>query len=79
MNEVTGRLEYWYMDDYTFPGHTVMRGYLFRDTKKRWRGGQDIRTSSVITDSKYFLEGAIISTLNSTYLLGKPLEVGNVE
>lgn len=68
MPEVTGRLEGWYWDE----SYSIIWGYLYDDVRNRWRDGQHIHTS-YIKDKKKYVEGDLVSTLNSTYLLGKPL------
>jgi hypothetical protein len=65
---VTGRLENWSID----PRVNVVWGNCYDDVHKRWRNGTRIHTSLVLTAKVCIVEGAIISTLNSTYLLGKP-------
>lgn len=69
MSEVTGRLEGWYWDDQ----YNIIWGYLYDDVRERWCDGQYIHTSH-IEDKKDYKEGDIVYTLNSSYLLGKPLE-----
>lgn len=68
---VTGRLEGWYWDSY----HGIIWGYLYDDIRERWWDGARIHTS-LITSHKLgeAKEGDIVTTLNSTYLLGKPFE-----
>lgn len=69
MNEVTGRLESWYYDH----ALRVYYGHIYDDVKKRWWDGAFIHTSHCPYPNKK--EGDIIETRNSTYLLGKPLEM----
>lgn len=68
MEEVTGRLEAWHTDN-VFP--TIIWGYIYGDSKRRFTDGARIHTSHVITSVEQWKDGAFITTLNSTYLLGK--------
>lgn len=66
---ITGRLENWSWD----PIFRVIWGHLYDDVHRRWGDGQYIHTSNVTShDRSNTVEGVIISTLNSTYLLGRP-------
>lgn len=67
---VTGRLEGWVVDQ-TYP---VVWGRIFGDTKGRFPDGTFIHTSVVtaLYEGATLVEGQIIETLNSAYLLGKP-------
>lgn len=62
-NEVTGRLENWRWS----PLEHVYWGNIYDDIRGRFFDGQYIHTSYVIC-----AEGDIAHTLNSTYKLGKP-------
>lgn len=68
--KVTGRLEGWHIDN-IFP--TIIWGYIYSDHKKRFSDGTRIHTSHIITPPELWKEGATVTTLNSTYLLGKKL------
>jgi len=70
MTETTGRLEKWCVDK-VYP--SIIWGNLYDDRHKRWRQGQRIHTSSIITPPEEWKEGAVITTMNSTYLLGEKL------
>lgn len=73
--EITGRLEGWYYDYL----NNVVWGYIYDDTRGRFVDGQRIHTSDIPStrrndkDVSQFVEGSVISTRNSRYLLGKPL------
>jgi len=66
---VTGRLEGWVWDD----RHLVIWGFIFGDTRKRFSDGTWIHTSLIEKKFKDATEGDVVETLNSKYLLGKPL------
>ena len=64
--EITGRLENWYVD---LRGSTmIIWGQLYDDVRKRWRDGEYVHTSSA--EIKEVKEGDIVHTRNSVYLLG---------
>lgn len=73
--EITGRLENWTYDKL----YNVVWGHIYDDTRGRFADGERIHTSDIPStrhngrDASQFVEGSIISTLNSHYLLGKPL------
>lgn len=68
MPEVTGRLESWYWDN----TYNIVWGYLFDDVRGRWRDGEHIHTSNITSHKQDTTkEGDVVTTLNSTYLLGK--------
>ena len=60
--EITGRLEDWWWDEQ----NKVYWGYVYQDTKERFRDGAYIHTSRVLKteDDKAY-------TLNSIYILGQ--------
>lgn len=64
----SGRLEEWILvnDEY-------LMGKLFDDTKGRWEDGKVIRTTELVTPAEECKQGAVITTLNSTYVLGIPV------
>lgn len=70
MSNVTGRLENWAYNK----GQNVLIGDLYDDIHGRWADGQSISTSRLLPMSMQvhtLKEGAIVSTQNSHYLLGK--------
>jgi len=73
--EITGRLEDWTYDKL----YNVVWGYIYDDTRGRFFDGQRIHTSDIPStrlngrDASQFVEGSVILTRNSRYLLGKPL------
>lgn len=69
---LTGRLENWVIDDY----NCIIWGDIYDDIALRWCDAQPIHTSFIkgLKDMN-LKEGDIVTTLNSTYLLGKPMEV----
>lgn len=67
MEEFTAKLEYWYTKQIS-EEQFVICGRIFGDSKQRFRNGETIYTSSIkIIPLK---EGDIVTTRNSTYLLG---------
>ena len=67
----TARLESWIYDS----DNKIFWGYIYDDTRNRWWDGAHIHTS--YCPSPQAREGDTIATLNSTYLLGKPLGENN--
>lgn len=65
MEQVTGRLEHWWFDNLNH----VFWGYIYEDARGRFYDGAYIHTS--MCHKPDAVEGDIITTLNSTYLLGK--------
>lgn len=66
---ITGRLENWIWDN----EHSVLWGFIYDDERKRFRDGTWIHTSIIDSlDPKDLRSGAVVKTLNSLYLLGKP-------
>lgn len=61
---VTARLEHWWFDG------QVMNGAIYGDTRRRWPDGTPIHTSLVLSKGPW-VEGDVIQTRNSHYLLGK--------
>lgn len=49
--------------------HPFLAGSIFHDVKRRWPDGRLIRTSYLTTPPDAVRDGAIVSTLNSKYLL----------
>lgn len=68
MTEITGRLEGWHKD----PVFNIIWGHIFDDVRGRFVNGTLIHTSS-LNSKPPFKEGSVVKTLNSKYLLGKPL------
>lgn len=66
MSVPTARLESWIYDSQ----RKIFWGYIYDDVRKRFRDGTYIHTS--FCPSPQARGGDTISTLNSTYLLGKP-------
>lgn len=60
--EIHGTLERWAEDK----KYNVIWGFIYGDTKGRFRDGTWIHTSNIVER-----KGKIIKTLNSTYKLGK--------
>jgi hypothetical protein len=70
---LTGRLENW---EHQPEMYNIMWGDLYDDINTRWPDGTRIRTSSLShPKTTEFKEGDVIRTRNSTYLLGKKLEI----
>lgn len=75
MQEITGTLENWLVDaNYWGSGEVVIWGDIYKDTLKRWREGTRIHTSPIVTELEKLIEGALVRSKNSTYLLGKPFD-----
>ena len=72
MDEVTGRLEDWRIQQVT-KKECIVWGDCYDDIRDRFRDGELIHTSGV--KNCKMKEGDIITTRNSTYLLGKKAEV----
>ena len=68
---LTGKLDNWKYDTV----FNVVWGNLTGDVHKRWVDGMYIHTSNIVSPKpKGMKEGVIITTLNSTYELGKKYE-----
>lgn len=67
--KINGRLEYWYYS----PTTLRIAGHIYDDPDTRWPEGTQIHTSRVVPGE--FVEGQIVNTLNSAYLLGKPFPI----
>lgn len=50
-------------------------GTVWADRQGRFRDGRMIRTSALRSGNQKLASGALVHTLNSTYLLGKPLSL----
>lgn len=47
-------------------------GTVWHDRSRRFKNGQTIRTSLILTATELIQEGRCIQTCNSVYFLGKP-------
>lgn len=66
----TGRLEGWRID----PTYSIIWGYIYDDERKRFPDGALIHTSYIDNlRNSNLSKGDVVTTLNSTYLLGDPL------
>ena len=69
--KITGRLENWQRQQAT-KKEFIVWGYIYDDRAKRWADGEVIHTSGI--KNRQIKEGDIVTTRNSTYLLGKQQE-----
>jgi hypothetical protein len=70
IQEITGIIEDWYI---TGEGeYKLCYGKLYNDIRKRWKDGEDIHTSTILSNTDNLKEGDTIITKNSKYKLGKP-------
>lgn len=70
---IDARLDNWYKDGL----YNILWGDIYNDVNRRWPDGTRIHTSSIKGLHKMNLkEGDTVTTLNSKYLLGKPLTIG---
>ena len=65
--EPTGRIEEWVL------WNGKIWGNIFDDKKGRFEDGIHIHTSSIVPEGQKCKEGAVITTRNSAYLLGKSM------
>lgn len=71
--KIHGTLEDWSVEN--GPGYSHIIGRIFGDTKGRFPDGHQIITSSVNPlMAKHIVEGDVVRTRNSIYLLGAPAE-----
>lgn len=63
---ITGRLENW-----TKLG-SCLCGDIHNDLSKRWPDGTPVRTSRLEPPEQVLLVDAVVTTMNSSYLLGLP-------
>lgn len=63
--EVTGRLENWYLH-----GYVLLVGDIYDDIRGRFEDGQSIHTSAIKDNGDNIKEGDVVQTRNSRYLLG---------
>lgn len=76
MTEVTATLKDWSIHTFSGGDGKFLHGRIYNDTKHRWENGHVIRTSLVLSMSEDEpKEGVIVTTANSTYLLGNPFSV----
>lgn len=69
MFEFDAELENWVYD----PIHKCIWGYVYRDTKGRFVDGTWIHTSSIPNaNPSEYVEGFVVQTRNTQYLLGVP-------
>ena len=73
MAKVTGRLENWHVSMPAITGEVMIWGDVYDDVNNRFNDGTYIHTSGC--ESKEYSEGDIVTTRNSTYLLGKKMEL----
>lgn len=66
--EITGILEQWWYH----PFYNVVSGRIFNDVKGRFQDATVIHTSDIGDQKDKLQEGYVVTTLNSTYKLGKP-------
>lgn len=68
--EITARLENWVRD----PIFRIIWGNVYDDSRGRFPDGTLIHTSDIdVKELSNASEGECVDTLNSRYLLGKPL------
>ena len=73
MDKVTGRLENWHVGMYEYDGEVMIWGDVYDDVNGRFMDGTYIHTSGI--KPQEFNEGDVVTTRNSTYLLGKKFEL----
>ena len=57
-----------------YPGTHLLIGIVTNDRKSRFADGRCIHTSALLTQLEDIVEGAVVETLNTRYLLGKESE-----
>lgn len=57
-----------------YPGTHLIVGIVTNDRKNRFTDGGCIHTSAVVTPLEEIVEGSIVETLNTRYLLGEESE-----
>jgi len=72
MEEITGTLRNWYVEMVN-ETEGIVWGHVFGDSRRRFRDGTFIHTSGVIVANHALIEGEVIQTRNSRYLLGTPV------
>ena len=66
---LTGTLEGWAIDTF---GRDILWGYIVGDVKGRFASTTRVHTSSIPDFKDSYVEGDVVETLNSVYVLGKP-------
>lgn len=66
---LTGTLVDWFIDP---NGLDIVWGWIEGDARGRFEDSTRIHTSSIPNFRTDYVEGDVIETLNSVYLLGKP-------
>ena len=54
-----------------YPATYLLVGIVTGDRKSRFADGRCIHTSAIVTPLKQVVEGAVVDTLNTRYLLGE--------
>lgn len=54
-----------------YPGTHLLFGIVTNDRKNRFDDGRCIHTSAIVTLLEQVVEGAVVDTLNTRYLLGE--------
>lgn len=54
-----------------YPATHLLVGIVTGDRKSRFADGRCIHTSAIVTPLKQVVEGAVVDTLNTRYLLGE--------
>lgn len=54
-----------------YPSTHLLVGIVTNDRKNRFTDGRCIHTSAVVTPLEEIVEGAVVETLNTRYLLGE--------
>lgn len=54
-----------------YPGTQLLVGVVTNDRKNRFADGRCIHTSAIVTPLEQVVEGAVVDTLNTRYLLGE--------
>lgn len=62
----TARLENW-----SLFGEGALYGDIYEDKKHRWPDGHNIKVSRLTPKDQTLVEGNVVHTVNSSYLLGK--------
>lgn len=57
-----------------YPGTHIIVGIVTNDRKNRFTDGRCIHTSAIVTPLEEIVEGAVVETLNTRYLLGEESE-----
>ena len=73
--EVTARIENWYVVLEGFVCY--LKGYMHEDSRSKFPDGKQVETSGLLGGYQSIVEGEIVFTQNSSYLLGKPFTKDN--